>query len=62
MTQEDAYEMGFRHVTDLSEICRIAELIDDEAFTDYALQLIEAWRAGAMAARAVFERELATIQ
>ncbi|MCP5364347.1 MAG: hypothetical protein H6905_03830 [Hyphomicrobiales bacterium] len=62
MTPEDAYEMGFRHVADLSEICRIAEMIDDDAFADYALKLMEAWRAGAMAARAVVERELATIQ
>ncbi len=62
MTPEQAYEMGFRHIADLAEMSRIADLVDDEQMADYALKLMEAWRAGAMAARVMIEREGSTLQ
>lgn len=62
MTPEQAYEMGYRHIADLAEMSRIADLIDDDRLAEYALKLMEAWRAGAMAARVMIEREVSTIQ
>lgn len=62
MTPEQAYEMGFRHIADLAEMSRIADLVDDEQMADYALKLMEAWRAGATAARVMIEREGSTLQ
>lgn len=62
MTTEKAYEMGYRHIADLAEMSRIADLINDERFSDLALRLMEAWRAGAMAARDMIERETSTLQ
>jgi hypothetical protein len=53
--------MGFRHVTDLAEINRIADLFMDDDSDDRALQLMEAWREGAMAAAAMLEKERATL-
>lgn len=62
MTKKTAYEMGFRHVADLAAINRIAELVGDESEDVNALALMEAWRDGALAARALLERETATLQ
>lgn len=62
MTKKTAYEMGFRHVADLAAINRVAELIRDDNDDNNALALMEAWREGALAARALLERETATIQ
>lgn len=62
MTPKQAYRMGFRHVTDLAQINRIADqFLEDE--TDGAAQrLIEAWREGAITAAAMLEKEHATLQ
>lgn len=62
MTKKTAYEMGFRHVADLAAINRVAELIRDDNDDNNALALMEAWREGALAARALLERETATLQ
>ena len=62
MTKKKAYEMGFRHVADLAAINRVAELIRDDSDDGDALVLMEAWREGALAARALLERETATLQ
>ncbi|QNT69056.1 hypothetical protein [Defluviicoccus vanus] len=62
MTKKKAYEMGFRHVADLAAINRVAELIRDDNDDNDALVLMEAWREGALAARALLERETATLQ
>lgn len=62
MSPDKAYEMGFRHIADLAEMSRIADLIEDECLSSYALELMQAWRAGAMAARAMGEKEEATLQ
>ncbi len=62
MTKKRAYEMGFRHVADLAAINRVAELIRDDNDDNDALVLMEAWREGALAARALLERETATLQ
>lgn len=62
MTPEQAYRMGFRHVSDLAEINRIADLFMSDRGNEQALQLMEAWREGAMAAAAMLERADATLQ
>ena len=62
MTPEQAYRMGFRHVSDLAEINRIADLFMSDRGNEQALQLMEAWREGAMAAAAMLERAGATLQ
>ena len=62
MTPKQAYRMGFRHVTDLAEINRIADRFIDDECDRCALMLIEAWRRGAMTATAMLEKEQATIQ
>lgn len=62
MTKKTAYEMGFRHVADLAAINRVADLIRDDNDDNNALALMEAWREGALAARALLERETATLQ
>ena len=62
MTKKKACEMGFRHVADLAAINRVAELIRDDSDDSDALVLMEAWREGALAARALLERETATLQ
>lgn len=62
MTKRKAYEMGFRHVADLAAINRVAELIRGNDEDDTAMALMEAWREGALAAKALLERESATLQ
>ena len=62
MTSEEAYQMGFRHISDLAEMNRIADLVSDYRFADYALELMEAWRQGAVAAKALLEKEVVTLQ
>ncbi len=62
MTPKQAYRMGFRHVSDLIEINRIADLFMSDRDNEQALQLMEAWREGAMAAAAMLERAGATLQ
>jgi hypothetical protein len=62
MTKEKAYEMGFRHVTDLAAMSRVAAVVQDDGADIDALGLMEAWREGALAARALLERETATLQ
>ena len=61
MSPDKAYEMGFRHIADLAEMSRIADLIEDQRLSSYALELMQAWRAGAMAARAMVEKEESTL-
>ena len=41
---------------------RIADLMEDNRFNEYALELMEAWRTGAMAAQAMIEKKTATLQ
>lgn len=62
MTPKQAYRMGFRHVADLAEINRIADLFLGDGADQCALRLMEAWREGAMAAAAMLEKEHATLQ
>jgi hypothetical protein len=62
MTPKQAYRMGFRHITDLAEINRIADMFLEDELDDRAHRLIEAWRQGAMAATAMLEKQHATIQ
>jgi hypothetical protein len=62
MTPKQAYKMGFRHVIDLAEINRIADLFLGDDGDDRALRLMEAWREGAMAAAAMLEKQHATLQ
>ncbi len=62
MTPEKAYEMGYRHITDLAEMNRIAEMMRIERLNTIALQLLEAWREGAMAAKAMLEKQSSTLQ
>ena len=62
MNINKAYLMGFRHIADLAEMNRIADLMEDNRFNEYALELMEAWRTGAMAAQAMIEKRTATLQ
>lgn len=62
MSPEKAFEMGFRHIADLFEMDRIADLLDDEQWAAHAVALMQAWRDGAMTARAVIEKKTATLQ
>ncbi len=62
MTPKQAYRMGFRHVTDLAEINRIADLFMSDRGNERALQLMEAWREGALMAAAMLEKAEATLQ
>ena len=62
MTQSKPYRMGFRHITDLAEINRIADMLLEDEFDGRAQSLIEAWRQGALAATAMLEKQHATIQ
>jgi hypothetical protein len=62
MTPKQAYRMGFRHITDLAEINRIADMFLEDELDDRAQRLIEAWREGAMAATAMLEKAHSTIQ
>lgn len=61
MTPKKAYQMGFRHIADLAEINRIAEMFESDDCNDHALSLIEAWRQGAVAATALLDRQDATV-
>ncbi len=62
MSPKQAYQMGFRHVIDLAEINRIADLFLGDEADEGALRLMEAWREGAMAAAAMLEKEHVTLQ
>jgi hypothetical protein len=62
MTKKQAFEMGFRHITDLAAMNRIASIVKERDDDAEAAALMEAWRDGAMAARAMIERETATLQ
>jgi hypothetical protein len=62
MSPEKAFEMGFRHISDLFEIGQIADLLDDDQLSTYAVALMRAWQEGALMARALIEKEAATIQ
>ncbi|MCU0839619.1 MAG: hypothetical protein MUE49_12985 [Rhodospirillales bacterium] len=62
MTPEKAYEMGYRHINDLAEMNKIAEMMRIERLNSIALQLMEAWREGAMAAKAMLEKQSSTLQ
>jgi hypothetical protein len=62
MTPERAYEMGYRHIIDLAEMNKIAAMIEIERLNAIALQLMEAWREGAMAATAMLEKQSSTLQ
>jgi hypothetical protein len=62
MDTKKAYFMGFRHIADLAAMNRIVDLAGDNRFNEYALELMEAWREGAVAAQAMIEKESATIQ
>ena len=62
MTPKQAYRMGFRHVSDLAAINRIADLFMNDDGDDRALILMEAWRDGAMAAAAMLEKARSTLQ
>ncbi len=61
MTPKQAYRRGFRHVLDLAEIRQLVEASEDDEGWEYALQLVEAWRQGALTATAMLEREDATV-
>lgn len=56
MTVEDAYAMGFRHISDMAAMNRLAELLRDDQTDSETLRLFEAWRQGAMVAQAMLER------
>lgn len=62
MDSKKAYFMGYRHIVDLAAMNRIVDLVDDNRFNEYALELMQAWREGAIAAQAMIEKESATIQ
>lgn len=62
LTPEDAYVMGYRHISDLALMNQIAELIRGDDPDGAALRLLEAWREGAFAAQAMIERPGATLQ
>ena len=62
MTPKQAYRMGFRHIIDLAEINRIADMFLEDETNDRAQRLIEAWREGAIAAAAMLEKQHSTIQ
>lgn len=62
MTKDKAYQMGYRHIIDLAEMNRVAEMADVERLSAYAAQIMDAWREGALAAKAMLEKEVATLQ
>jgi len=62
MTPKQAYRMGFRHITDLAEMNRVADHFLDDECDERVTQLIEAWREGALAATAMIEKEFVTLQ
>lgn len=62
MTKDKAYQMGYRHIIDLAEMNRVAEMADVERLNAYATQIMDAWREGALAAKAMLEKEVATLQ
>jgi hypothetical protein len=62
MTKKQAFEMGYRHIADLAAMNRIAAIVNARDDDPEAAALMAAWRDGAMAARAMIERETATLQ
>lgn len=62
MTPEKAYEMGYRHIADLAAMTRVAAMAEVERLSATAVKLMEAWREGAMAAKAVLEKQSSTLQ
>lgn len=62
MTKKQAFDMGFRHIADLAAINRVAAVVNASDDDPEAAALMAAWRDGALAARAMIERETATLQ
>jgi len=62
MTPEKAYEMGYRHISDLAAMNTVAAMVEIERLNAVAVQLMEAWREGAMAAKAMLEKQSSTLQ
>lgn len=62
MTPKQAYLIGYRHITDLAEMNRIADLYRADEDDEQAIRLIEAWRRGALEARTMLERQQARLQ
>lgn len=56
MTVEETYAMGFRHISDMAAMNRLAELLRDDQVDSETIRLFEAWRQGAMVAQAMIER------
>lgn len=61
MTPKQAYRMGFRHITDLAEMHHIAECFGRAEDDERLLRLMEAWHEGTLAAKALLDREFATV-
>ena len=61
MTPKQAYRMGFRHITDLAQMNRIADLYLEGEIDEKVFRLIEAWREGAMAATAMLDMPNRTV-
>lgn len=62
ITVKRAYQMGYRHVCDLAEINQVALQVRECDDTDgTAKALMNAWREGAMAAKAMLDKEGATV-
>lgn len=62
MTPEKAYEMGYRHISDLAAMTRVASMVEIERLSATAVALMDAWREGAMAAKAMLEKQSSTLQ
>lgn len=61
LTEKQAYQMGFRHVSDLADMNRVADLYLAGELDERALRLLEAWREGAMAASAMLDMPNVTV-
>lgn len=55
LTVDEAYAMGFRHISDMAAMNRLAERLSEDQ-TDSETLRLEAWRQGAMIAQAMLER------
>jgi hypothetical protein len=62
MTPEKAYELGLRHIADLAEMNKVAAMIEIERLRDVAITLMEAWREGALATKAMLDKQSSTLQ
>lgn len=56
LTVDEAYAMGFRHISDMAAMNRLAERLSEDQTDSETLRLFEAWRQGAMIAQAMLER------